>query len=121
MSTTITHGATTVTPEQVTQWREEITTGNRVHTLLNQSIEITHRPASPRKFELRMLFLTESDAQECAALHRTAPFFDLVNDDFTSLPSRYAVDQDGNVTVELDERTRAGWWVTVQAIELAGA
>ena len=118
MSTQIAYGQTVVTPTVVDGWEQEHESSTTVHRLISGGTEVTHAPAGPRTFTLKLVFPVEADAAACVDLHRTAPFLDLTSTDRTFVNGRYVVAEGGRVAVDLDDVTRNVWVVTVDATEV---
>lgn len=118
MTTTVSYAGTTFTPDQVDGWRQIVESRNVVHAVIGGGIEVTHAPAAPRTFQLRLIFALEADAAGCAQLHRDAPYLDLASDERVLVNGRYVLAGGGGVAVDLDDETRDAWVVTVDATEV---
>lgn len=118
MSTTLTYGSDTFTPDLVDGWEQSRDSSNIVHRLLAGGVEVTHAPAGPRTFTMRLVFADEAAALGAAELHRTAPYIDLESADRAVANGRYVVGEGGRVAVALDAATRDVWVVTVDATEV---
>lgn len=118
MTTTISYGETAFEPQQVDGWEQEYEPRSIVHYLLAGGIEVTHAPPAQRTMVLKLVFVSEADAAGCLELHKTAPYIDLYSDVRALVNGRYVVADGGTVQLELDDKTRDVWIVTVDATEV---
>ncbi len=106
MTTTISSGATTITPELVTGWESSNDTYNIVHDILSRSTpDITLRGATTRSGTLTMLFLTEASCETARALHAGANVLTLASTEITAANFDYIVA--GPVVTMLEDVTRS--------------
>lgn len=118
MTTTITSGATTITPELVTGWESTNDTFNIVHDILSKSTpDITLRGSTSRAGTLTMLFLTEGACETARALHAGANVLTLASTDITAANFSYVVA--GTIATTLEDTTRRYWTLTVDYKEIA--
>ena len=118
MSTTITSGATTITPELVTGWESTNDTFNIVHDILSKaSPDITLRGSTTRSGTLTMLFVTAAACETARALHVGANVLTLASSSITAANFNYVVN--GAVTATLDDDTRRYWTLSVDYKEIA--
>lgn len=112
MATTITSGATTITPQLVTGWESTNDTQNIVHDILSRSTpDITLRGSTTRSGTLVMLFLTEAACETARALHTGANVLTLASTQITAANFDYIVA--GAVAAALDDETRRYWTLSV--------
>lgn len=115
--TSISDGTTTLTPTLIDGYRSVRRAGNIVHPIIaNAWPAVTLRPAKPRTGTLSMLVMSLSDALAMDALHSTESTLTLVDGDLPGLNMTYVAS--GDITVELDDRTRLRWWVRVDFQEI---
>jgi hypothetical protein len=118
MTTTISSGATTITPELVTGWESSNETYNIVHDILSRSTpDITLRGSTTRSGTLTMLFLTEASCETARALHAGANVLTLASTEITAANFDYIVA--GPVVTMLEDVTRSYWTLTVDYREIA--
>ena len=118
MSTTVTSGATTITPELVTGWESTNDTFNIVHDILSRSTpDITLRGSTTRSGTLTMLFLTEASCETARALHLGANVLTLASTEITAANFDYVVA--GAVAASLEDETRRYWTLSVDYKEIA--
>jgi len=118
MTTTISSGATTITPELVTGWESSNETYNIVHDILSRSTpDITLRGSTTRSGTLTMLFLTEASCETARALHAGANVLTLASTEITAANFDYIVA--GPVVTMLENVTRSYWTLTVDYREIA--
>ena len=117
MATTITSGATTITPELVTGWESTNDTYNIVHDILSKNTpEVTLRGSQTRSGTLTMLFLTEASCETARALHTGSNVLTLASTQITAANFQYVVA--GNVSTVLDDDTRRYWTLSVDYREI---
>jgi hypothetical protein len=118
MTTTISSGATTITPELVTGWESTNETYNIVHDILSRSTpDITLRGSTSRSGTLSMLFLTESACEDARALHAGANVLTLASTEITAANFDYIVA--GAIATALEDDTRRYWTLSVDYREIA--
>ena len=118
MTTTITSGATVITPELVTGWESNNDTFNIVHDILSRSTpDITLRGSTTRSGTLTMLFLTEASCETARALHAGANVLTLASTEITAANFDYIVA--GAIATTLETTTRQLWTLTVDYREIA--
>ena len=108
---TATNGAGTSTPLAVgspyeTQWQGR----NVVHDLIGGGIAVSLVQPRPRSGDLELLYETEEDAFDCAALHRVETTFTLIETSRPHISMTYVVD---GVQVALNPETLHDWTVTI--------
>lgn len=118
MTTTITSGATVITPELVTGWESSNDTYNIVHDILSRPTpDITLRGSTTRAGTLTMLFLTEASCETARALHAGSNVLTLASTEITAANFNYIVS--GAVVATLEDDTRRFWTLTVDYREIA--
>lgn len=118
MTTTITSGATTITPELITGWESKNDTFNIVHDILSKSTpDITLRGSTTRSGTLTMLFLTEAACETARALHVGANVLTLASTAIAAANFDYIVS--GSVSATLEDNTRRYWTLSVDYKEIA--
>lgn len=120
MTTTITDGTTTVTPDAVEGFSSAQPSGMRLHPILGSATpDITYRPPQLRAGTLRLFFAAESDAATAATIHTTGNVLTISSTDLSTVNFSYVpAEGDGAVSVEQSE-TRAGWFVEVDYQEVS--
>ena len=114
---TVTHNATSLNPELVLGYNWDVQLNNLSHDIIGSATPaFTFRPASPRSGTLSYLCLTESDAQQLAAMHSDAGTFTL-SDDAVPYAAMVYVPM-GVMNVSLDPQTRTRWVVSIGFKEL---
>ena len=82
--------ATTVVPDQVHIFEDDVTPGTVVHDVIGLTYpEVTLRPAKSPTGVLKLFFLTHEAAQLARVFHMTAATFSIVSETMPWLPSRY--------------------------------
>jgi hypothetical protein len=147
MVSSITHGADTIYPQVVDGWSSTRTRPNRISPIVgSENVSVTARPAGLRRGTLRLIFgdaaatgseyvivdgiivpaddapinPAEEASRDAELLHATGTgVFHLSDPDRATLDLYYVVDQDGAITRELDDNTRAVWIVTVAFHEVS--
>lgn len=84
---------------------------NVVHDLIGGGIAVSLVTPRPRSGELELLYETETDAFNAAALHRAETTFTLTDDGTPHVGMSYVVD--GEIAVRLDEDTLVAWIVRI--------
>ena len=111
--TTITHDAGVITPQLVDGYQASSEARTIVHPILNRSSpDITFRAAGLRTGTFRCLFRLEVDAVDAFAVFRTPQVLTITDDARTGIGMSFVV-ADGDISVELDDKTRDLWWVEV--------
>lgn len=115
MTTSISHGGTTLYPTKVTGWQTERTSGNTIHPVINSSDPaVTFAPATLRKGTIKMHCATRALALSLEALHLGAGKF-TITESHISLSMAYV--PSGKITVALDVETDL-WAVEVDFHEV---
>lgn len=90
-----------------------------VHQVVNKTFpDVTLRAAGPRKGRLRMLFETEADAVNAFAVLSVPQAFTISDPDVPGMAMRFVI-AEGDLSIGLDDETRAVWWVEVPFVEVA--
>lgn len=117
MATTITHNATTITPELVLGWESSQESKNILHDIIGKvSPDVTLKAPSLRNGTLTTFWLDETDAEACRALHSNLGSFTLASDEITQANMTYVTA--GTIAMMLDEDTRAYWTVEIEFQEV---
>lgn len=117
MATTITSGATTITPELVTGWETDQETRNIIHPIIGSANpDVTLKPANLRTGTIELLFLTASDANDARLAHATGGVFQLVSTELSVVDMYYVVS--GNINTVLEDSTRNVWTLSVDYQEV---
>lgn len=111
MTTTITKGATTITPALALGYRAETESMNVVHRKLGGGVDVSLAPDSPRTGTLKLLFLTRAEAWAAHALHTSVGTLTLADSDLPQTNMTYV--RDGRMEIELDDQTLKRWVLTV--------
>lgn len=115
---TITIGATVITPTVVDGYESSRQSGNIVHQILGTSSpDVTFRPAQLRRGSLRLVFASEAAAKAAEDAHATAGTCELSDGDVETVDMVYVVD--GEIRRTLDDATRHVWVVTVDFQEVS--
>lgn len=120
MTTTITSGPDSTTPDIVNGY-ESVRTGQTVfHTVIGRDYpDVTLRPAGLRSGTLRLVY-GSSDAEvqsaNAEALHAAGAVYTLTTDDLGSIGMMYVVN--GNVTRTLDPDSLSVWILAVDFQEV---
>lgn len=115
--TTISDGATTLTPLLVLGWSPVRESRTRVHPLIGRpDPDVTVRPAALRSGTLRILCEDEAAAAAMEALHAAGAVLTIADDDVTAVSGAYIVS--GLLSVELDPQTRRRWVVSADFTEV---
>lgn len=120
MTTTITRAsdsATTV-PDLVLGYESRRSSRSVVHDLIGGGIAVTLVEPRLRSGKLELFYPDEADAWVSFNLHGVADVFTVGSDDVPDIDMAYVVD--GDVSIALDDQTRAVWVVSVgyQEVEL---
>lgn len=117
MSTTITYGATTLTPTLVLGWESSQDTYNVIHDILGLTIpSVTLRGSKSRSGTLSTLWQTAAQAEACRVLHSAPGVFTLASTEVPQLNMSYVVA--GSVTATLDEDSSRLWTVSIDYQEV---
>lgn len=117
MSTTITSGATVITPTLVTGYETSQETRNIIHSIIGKSSpEVTLRVAMPRSGTLELLFETAAAANTARTTHATGGTFTLASTEIPQANMTYVVS--GAIGIALEDETRRLWLVTVDYQEI---
>ena len=121
MPTTITSGASTITPTAVLGYQAVRESRTIVHPVLGSANpDVSLRPATLRSGELSLGFqgsASEANSKTAADLLSTAATFNLVSSERTSIPMPFVVQ--GQVRRELESESRDAWLVTFSFQETA--
>lgn len=110
MTTTLSNGSSTITPDAVTGFASSSEHGNIVHRLLGvELVDVLLRPASLRTGSLELELDDEAAAYAAEQLLRGAHVWTLTNDELDTIGMQFVVV--GNVGRRLDG-TGAAWLVT---------
>jgi hypothetical protein len=118
MTTTLSYAGVTVTPRLVLGWAQSRGSLNLEHPLIGGGRDITHTPPTLRTGTVEYLFITEVEALDAEAMHRTAPYIDLASDDRVIANMRYVLPEGGQLAVTLDDATRDVWTLSVDYREV---
>lgn len=112
MATTITYGATTLTPTLVVGYESTQETANVIHEILGSlTPSVTVRGMKARTGTLITLWTTPEDAEACRLLHENLGVFALASTELPQANMDYIVA--GAVTIVLDEETQRVWTVSI--------
>lgn len=118
MTTYVTDGTTTVTPEVVDGYASERESGIRIHPILGRSYpDITYQASKLRTGSFRLVFADEADAIAAETLHTTGSILTIVSDERASANFSYVATD--TVIRELDDETRDVWVVEITYQEVA--
>jgi len=110
---TISDGATTITPELVLGYDTAQEGRNIFHDVLGRADpDVSLRVAGTRAGTLTLFFPTEAAANAARTLHAGAKVFTYTATDNATTSMRYVVDNAG-IRVQLDPETRRRWTVAV--------
>lgn len=114
---TISDGVDTVTPILIDGYEATRESRNVVHVIIGTpEPAVTLRPAGPRRGTLTALFATRADALAAEAILAADDVLTFADPDVPSLSMTFVVD--GDVTVGLDDETRALWTVAFSFLEV---
>lgn len=120
MSTYVTDGTTTVTPQAVDGFTSARVSGIRVHPILGASNpDITYQAAGLRTGTLRLIFAAEADALTAETLHTTGSILTIVSTERAAVNFSYVAAEGDAVRVLLDDETRDVWIVEIDYQEVA--
>ncbi|WP_056653302.1 hypothetical protein [Agromyces sp. Root81] len=112
MTTTLSNGTDTVTPDAVNGYQTNREARTIAHDILGRGDpDITLRPASTRRGSLELLFADEAPAAAAEVAHAGAHVWTLANTDLGTIGMLYVV-AEGGITRALDD-TRACWLVSI--------
>lgn len=112
MTTTITRGATVITPRLVIGYTSTRDSKNVIHDLWGTSAPaVSLGPLGTRSGTLEMLFLTEAESVAAESAHALSGSFLLADTDRPSVGMTYVVA--GRVTRSLDASTGTRWLLSV--------
>jgi hypothetical protein len=118
MSTTITDGTTTVTPDEVLGYAASSTSGNAVHVLADSTeLDVTLGGDQPRKGTLSLLFVARADAWAARAMLIGVSTFVLVSSELPDIGMTFI--RTGDMDIQLDSETLAAWTLSVPFQELS--
>lgn len=121
MPTTITTGASTITPTLVLGYSADREAQTIVHEILGSaSPDVTLRPGKLRSGRLELGFqgaTSQANSKTAADLLSGAATFNLVSTDLTTIPMPFVVQ--GTVTRELEDASRNAWIVSFDFQETA--
>lgn len=108
---TISNGTSTVTPVTVTGYAATRASRNVLHAIIGTpDPAVTLRPAGLRTGTLEALFDTRADAQSAVTILASDAALTFVDTDHPSISMTFVLD--GDVTMALDDDTRALWLVS---------
>jgi hypothetical protein len=117
MTTTITDGQNTVTPDLVLGWETSQETRNVIHPIIGRSSpDFTIKPSNLRTGTMSLFFKDYEQAELCRNMHINAAVFQLYTSNFNEANMRYVVFQE--VTMTLEETTLRYWTIGVQFQEI---
>ena len=109
--TTVTRGATVLTPLLVTGFESVQESGNLIHPILGTSApSVSYAPSTLRTGTFEFLVATAAIAESWRSLHLTSGIFVFYDAD-NALTINYV--PNGDVTVTLDDESRTLWLVKV--------
>ncbi|MCE4024662.1 hypothetical protein LXM50_01605 [Microbacterium sp. Au-Mic1] len=113
MATTITAGATTITPILIDGFEASRSGGSIVHPILGRTNpDITLRPAGMKTGTLSLLFAVEADANMAwNALSDPAVF--VLSSDERTVSMSFVVPESQALSLKLDPETRDHWTLSV--------
>lgn len=117
MTTTITNGATTVTPSLITGYEVTQQSGNVLHPVLGRAdVDVSFNPLGLRSGSLTFAFDTATHVFAARDLHASTGICVLADTDVPAVGMRYV--PSGAVTVALDDETLTVWLLTVEFQEV---
>jgi hypothetical protein len=112
MTTTITDGQVTVTPDLVLGWESSNDTRNVIHPIIGRSSpDFTIKPSNLRTGTMTLFFKDYAQSELCRDMHVNAAVFELYTSNFNEANMRYVVFQ--NVTMTLEETTLRYWTIAI--------
>lgn len=117
MTTTITRtsDSATTTPTLVLGYAATRASRNVVHDLIGGDIAITLVPPRPRSGTLELFYPDETAAWAALTLHDETTTYTVASDDRVDIDMTYVAN---NVSIALDDSTRAVWVVSVDYQEV---
>lgn len=113
MSTIITHGAGTITPEVVDGYEAVRQARSIVHNIIGRpDPDVTFRPAGLRSGTLSLVFATSARAHAAASVLAVPGRFNLTDVAVPEVSMAFVV-AGGEISVQLDSATRTVWTVTI--------
>ncbi|GAB6856475.1 hypothetical protein [Microbacterium xylanilyticum] len=113
MATTITAGASVITPLLVEGFEAARSGGAIVHTILGRANpDVTLRPAGTRTGALELLFADEAKANQAWSALAVAGVFTLASDE-RAIGMTFVIPEGERIGLKLDDTTRNHWHVTV--------
>ena len=117
MSTTISDGTTTITPELVLGYEVAQESRNVIHTILGRATpDVTLRFTNLRVGTLQMLFKTAEEAEAARQLHINPIVFIMTSTEIPEADMTYVVS--GSISTVLEDETRKLWTVSVDFQEV---
>lgn len=119
MATTITiqdGSDRTTSPLLILEYQTSRAGRSIIHDLISGDIAVTLIPGRPRSGALRLLYQAETDAVDALNLHSEEAAFRLTTDERDRISMSYVVA--GDVTLTLDDDTRALWALDVDYQEV---
>jgi len=118
MTTTITAGATVVTPRVVLGYLAESESGNTIHDVIGASDPaVTLGVESSRSGTLGLVFTSTALAWAARSFLKTGAVFTLASTDSTPMAMRFV--RDGRMSIELDDETLSTYTLRVTYREVA--
>lgn len=112
MTTTITDGTTTITPDLVLGWSSDSSTANISHKLaVSRSISVTLVGDGKRTGSMKLFFWTAADCAAARSFFSTASVFTLASGDITQIGMHFV--RAGTMSDSLNDATLSGWTLTV--------
>lgn len=118
MSATITHLAGTIVPELIDGYTASREARTIVHDIINRSNpDVTLRAPGLRRGSFRCLFPVQGDAIAAYGTLGTPQVFTITDPEVPAVGMSFVV-AEGDLDIELDDETRAAWWVIVPFVEV---
>jgi len=112
VATTISDGTDTLTATIMDGYSAIRAGRNVVRRVLNSNVPaISLRPAALRRGRHRLVFESESVAEDAAAMLASAAELTLADTDRPNVGMTFVVPEGGDIRVELDDETRDAWIV----------
>lgn len=117
MTTTISAGATTITPAVVLGYETSSESGNTVHAVIGaEDPAVTLGVEGMRSGTLEMAFITQALAWAARAFLKTPNIFTLASTDATVIGMRFV--RTGRMSIGLDPETLSVWVLTTDYQEV---
>jgi len=117
MATTITAGATTITPALVLGYDTTTRAGNVMHQIIGSSAPaVTFFPESLRSGELKLMFPSRALAWAAQTFLKAQTIFTLASTDETLIGMKFV--RDGSMSIALDNDMLEFWQLTVSYQEV---